>query len=224
MSGAGCKPAPDAWPPGGRSPAGHASPPRHNPLPQTPGDFGAALLPRRAAPAFNVPPMDATWSATGEGERWWFVGTLAIVRVPGEAVGDRFALLEFLFPRGASPGRDRRGPDGRGAHIPGRERRGPRARALDPGRPRADGPGRVGAGDRVDAPTRGHATAVARGARARFHRPPSGQRRPAAGTGRLIFPRSSSSSSSVRCERSRLTRPAAATAHRIATQVAVARP
>ena len=49
--------------------------------------------------------MEATWSATGEGERWWFLGTLAIVRVPGEAVGDRFALIEFLFPRGASPPR-----------------------------------------------------------------------------------------------------------------------
>jgi quercetin dioxygenase-like cupin family protein len=36
-------------------------------------------------------------------ELLWFLGTLAIVKVPGEAVGDRFALIEFLFPRGASP-------------------------------------------------------------------------------------------------------------------------
>jgi quercetin dioxygenase-like cupin family protein len=43
------------------------------------------------------------WSAQGEGERLWFLGTLAIIRVPGEAVDDRFALIEFLFPRHASP-------------------------------------------------------------------------------------------------------------------------
>ncbi|MEA2134015.1 MAG: hypothetical protein QOC68_1924 [Solirubrobacteraceae bacterium] len=47
----------------------------------------------------------ATWSAAGEGEQLWFVGTLAIIRVPGEAVGGRYALIEFLFPRGASPAR-----------------------------------------------------------------------------------------------------------------------
>ena len=49
--------------------------------------------------------MEATWSKAGEGERWWFLGTLAVVRVPGEAVDDRFALIEFLFPHGASPPR-----------------------------------------------------------------------------------------------------------------------
>src|SRR3954452_17826992 len=38
-----------------------------------------------------------------EGERLWFLGTLAIIRVPGEAVGGRFALMEFLFPHHASP-------------------------------------------------------------------------------------------------------------------------
>src|SRR5436305_14672775 len=38
-----------------------------------------------------------------EPEHRWFVGTLAIIRVPVEAVGDRFALIEFLFPRHASP-------------------------------------------------------------------------------------------------------------------------
>jgi quercetin dioxygenase-like cupin family protein len=47
----------------------------------------------------------AHWSADGEGERLWFLGTLAIVRVPGEAVDDRFALIEFVFPAGASPPR-----------------------------------------------------------------------------------------------------------------------
>jgi mannose-6-phosphate isomerase-like protein (cupin superfamily) len=45
----------------------------------------------------------AVWSAAGEGERLWFLGTLATIRVPGEAVGDRFALIEFLFPANASP-------------------------------------------------------------------------------------------------------------------------
>jgi quercetin dioxygenase-like cupin family protein len=43
------------------------------------------------------------WSAATEGERLWFLGTLAIIRVPAEAVGGRFALIEFLFPRDASP-------------------------------------------------------------------------------------------------------------------------
>jgi quercetin dioxygenase-like cupin family protein len=45
----------------------------------------------------------ATWSASGEGERLWFLGTLATIRVPGEAVAGRFALIEFLFPHHASP-------------------------------------------------------------------------------------------------------------------------
>ena len=47
--------------------------------------------------------MDATWSHSGEGERRWFLGTLATIRVPGEASEGRFALIEFLFPRNASP-------------------------------------------------------------------------------------------------------------------------
>lgn len=47
----------------------------------------------------------ALWSSSTEGERRWFLGTLATVRVPGEAVDGRFALIEFLFPRGASPPR-----------------------------------------------------------------------------------------------------------------------
>ena len=44
-----------------------------------------------------------TRSAAGQDERLWFLGTLAIIRVPGEAVDGRFALIEFLFPRHASP-------------------------------------------------------------------------------------------------------------------------
>ncbi len=44
-----------------------------------------------------------TRSAPGEGERRWFLGTLAVIRVPGEACGGRFSLMEFLFPEGASP-------------------------------------------------------------------------------------------------------------------------
>jgi len=45
----------------------------------------------------------ATSSGPGEGERLWFVGTLATIRVPGEVVDGRFALIEFLFPHHASP-------------------------------------------------------------------------------------------------------------------------
>ena len=45
----------------------------------------------------------ATASGPGEGERLWFLGTLATIRVPGEAVDGRFALIEFLFPHHASP-------------------------------------------------------------------------------------------------------------------------
>jgi quercetin dioxygenase-like cupin family protein len=42
-------------------------------------------------------------ASSGEGEHLWFLGTLATIRVPGEAVGGRFALMEFLFPHHASP-------------------------------------------------------------------------------------------------------------------------
>jgi len=45
----------------------------------------------------------AAWSPPGEGERLWFLGTLATIKVPGEASGGRFALIEFVFPHGASP-------------------------------------------------------------------------------------------------------------------------
>ena len=47
--------------------------------------------------------VTATWSGVGEGEQLWFLGTLAIVRIAGEASNGRFALIEFLFPRNASP-------------------------------------------------------------------------------------------------------------------------
>jgi len=45
----------------------------------------------------------ATWSGSGAGEHLWFLGTLATIKVPGEASDGRFALIEFLFPNGASP-------------------------------------------------------------------------------------------------------------------------
>jgi len=48
---------------------------------------------------------EATWSDLGEGEQRWFLGTLATIRVPGASVDGRFALIEFLLPRHASPPR-----------------------------------------------------------------------------------------------------------------------
>jgi quercetin dioxygenase-like cupin family protein len=45
----------------------------------------------------------ASWSGPGAGERLWFLGTLATIKVPGEANAGRFALIEFLFPQHASP-------------------------------------------------------------------------------------------------------------------------
>jgi quercetin dioxygenase-like cupin family protein len=47
--------------------------------------------------------LDVIVSEPGEGEPRWFLGTLAIIRVPGEAVEDRFSVIEFLFPHHASP-------------------------------------------------------------------------------------------------------------------------
>jgi quercetin dioxygenase-like cupin family protein len=58
-----------------------------------------SLAPPTAEPERVV----AACSALGDGEQLWFLGTLAIVRVPGEAVDGRFALVEFLFPHHASP-------------------------------------------------------------------------------------------------------------------------
>jgi quercetin dioxygenase-like cupin family protein len=45
----------------------------------------------------------ATWSAGADCESVWFLGTLATIRVAGRAVGDRYALIEFLLPHAASP-------------------------------------------------------------------------------------------------------------------------
>ena len=36
-------------------------------------------------------------------EQRWFLGTLAEIKIRGEDVGDRLALVELLLPRGASP-------------------------------------------------------------------------------------------------------------------------
>src|SRR3954468_24408034 len=44
-------------------------------------------------------------SGSEDGEQLWFLGTLATVRVPGEVVDGRFAIIEFLFPQHASPPR-----------------------------------------------------------------------------------------------------------------------
>src|SRR3954451_4924759 len=46
---------------------------------------------------------EPTWSLAREGEHLWFLGTLATIRLPGEASDGRFALIEFVFPRDASP-------------------------------------------------------------------------------------------------------------------------
>jgi quercetin dioxygenase-like cupin family protein len=45
----------------------------------------------------------AMHSPQGEGEQIWVLGCLATIIVPGEAVGERFALMEFLAPRHLSP-------------------------------------------------------------------------------------------------------------------------
>src|SRR4051812_41182255 len=63
----------------------------------------SAILPAAARTLIAMPIAHATYSAAGEGERLWFLGTLATIRLPGEASDGRFALIEFVFPRGASP-------------------------------------------------------------------------------------------------------------------------
>src|SRR5262249_10476058 len=60
---------------------------------------GDLLQPAALRPQARV----TAWSAPGEGEQLWFLGTLATIKLPGEAVDGRFALIEFLFPRGSSP-------------------------------------------------------------------------------------------------------------------------
>src|SRR5207302_2009409 len=72
----------------------HSAPPTADTGSKTSAAMSSVLpAPERAAPR----------SAAGQDERLWFLGTLAIVRVPGEASEGRFALIEFLFPRHASP-------------------------------------------------------------------------------------------------------------------------
>jgi quercetin dioxygenase-like cupin family protein len=51
----------------------------------------------------TAPGTAPSFTGAGGGEHFWFLGTLATIRVPGEASGGRFALIEFLFPHLASP-------------------------------------------------------------------------------------------------------------------------
>src|SRR3954454_16652983 len=46
---------------------------------------------------------EATSSGDGDAEQLWFLGTLATIKLPGEASDGRFSLIEFLFPEHASP-------------------------------------------------------------------------------------------------------------------------
>ena len=39
----------------------------------------------------------------GEGEAWWFLGTLATIKIGGEQSGGRLAIFESLLPREAAP-------------------------------------------------------------------------------------------------------------------------
>jgi hypothetical protein len=56
-------------------------------------------------PAHTLKGVRGTVTSTGQGdrERLWFLGTLAIIKVPGEVSDGRFAFIEFLFPRHTSP-------------------------------------------------------------------------------------------------------------------------
>jgi quercetin dioxygenase-like cupin family protein len=45
----------------------------------------------------------AVYSGPGDGEHWWFSNALVTIKVPGEAVGGRCAMIEFLMPRDLSP-------------------------------------------------------------------------------------------------------------------------
>src|SRR5207237_3933717 len=64
------------------------------------GSITRGFSPSRLARVAQSAPV---WSASSEGEARWFLGTLAEIKVSGGAVDGRFALIEFLFPRGASP-------------------------------------------------------------------------------------------------------------------------
>jgi quercetin dioxygenase-like cupin family protein len=63
------------------------------------------LVPGHFQSMANDASAGALWTRATEGERRWFLGTLATIRVAGEAVDGRFALIEFLFPLRASPPR-----------------------------------------------------------------------------------------------------------------------
>ena len=39
----------------------------------------------------------------GHGEAWWFLGTLATIKISGEQSGERLAIFESLLPREAAP-------------------------------------------------------------------------------------------------------------------------
>ncbi len=54
-------------------------------------------------PAVGESSTRASWSGAGVGEQLWFLGTLATIKVAGRTCDGRFALLESLFPRHASP-------------------------------------------------------------------------------------------------------------------------
>lgn len=47
----------------------------------------------------------ALWSGPGEGEHIWFLGALVTIKIPGDVVDGRCAMLDFLMPRGTSPPR-----------------------------------------------------------------------------------------------------------------------
>jgi quercetin dioxygenase-like cupin family protein len=57
----------------------------------------------QSATPVSSPALPPRWSGGGEGEQLWFLGTLAIIRIPGEAVDGRFSLTEFVFRRHTSP-------------------------------------------------------------------------------------------------------------------------
>ncbi len=67
--------------------------------PVCPDDGAAESAPSRKSLGGTA----ASWSGPGQGEQLWFLGTLATIKVPGEATDGRFALIEFLFPHLASP-------------------------------------------------------------------------------------------------------------------------
>jgi quercetin dioxygenase-like cupin family protein len=45
------------------------------------------------------------WSGPGDGQHIWFLGSLVTIKVSGDAVDGRCAMLEFLMPRDVSPPR-----------------------------------------------------------------------------------------------------------------------